>query len=51
MEIKLSTEQLNNMKGNWEHNQGLVVTSDGSSEGLALLWRPGTHVHVKKFSR
>ena len=45
-----SAEQLNNMKGNWEYNQGLVVSSDGSSGGLALLWRPGTQVHVKKFS-
>ncbi|KAL0015705.1 hypothetical protein SO802_002774 [Lithocarpus litseifolius] len=36
---------LNNMKGNWEYNQGLVVSSDGSSGGLTLLWKPGTQ-HV-----
>ena len=51
MERKLSTKQLNNMKRNWEYNQGLVVSSDGSSGGLAFLWKPGTQVHVKKFSR
>ena len=51
METKLTTEQLNNMKQNWKYNQGLVVSSDGSSGGLALLWKPGTQVPVKNFSR
>ena len=51
METKLSTEQLNNMKQNWDYNQGLVVSSNGLSSGLALLWKPNTQVHVQNFSR
>ena len=42
METKLTTEQLNGMKQNWDYNQGLVVSSDGFSGGLALLWKPNT---------
>ena len=37
-------------KKHWDYNQGLVVSSDGQSGGLALLWKPGTQVHVKNFS-
>nr|POE97253.1 hypothetical protein CFP56_71134 [Quercus suber] len=51
METKLTTEQLNNMKQNWVYNQGLVVSSNGFSNGLALLWKPGTQAHVQNFSR
>ena len=51
METKLSTEQLNNMKQNWDYNQGLVVSSNRLSSGLALLWKPNTQVHVQNFSR
>ena len=50
METKLSTDQLNGKKQNWDYNQGLVVSSDGQSGGLALLWKPNTKVHVKTFS-
>nr|POE71179.1 hypothetical protein CFP56_34550 [Quercus suber] len=42
MEAKLTTEQLNNMKQNWDYNQGLVVSSDGLSGGLTLLWKQNT---------
>ena len=38
MKTKLTTEQLYNMKQNWVYNQGLIVSSDGLSGGLALLW-------------
>lgn len=51
METKLSTDQLNAKKQNWDYNQGLVVSNEGQSGGLALLWKPGTKVHVKNFSR
>ncbi|KAL0012603.1 hypothetical protein SO802_007711 [Lithocarpus litseifolius] len=44
METKLTTEQLNNMKQNWNYNQGLVVSSEGLSGGLALLWKPDTQM-------
>ena len=50
METKLSTDQLNAKKQNWDYNQGLVVSSDGWSGGVALLWKPNTKVHVKNFS-
>ena len=46
METKLTTEQLNNMKWNWDYNQGLVVSSDDLSSGWALLWKQNTQVHV-----
>ena len=42
METKLNSEQLNNMKQNWDYNQGLVISSEGLSGGLALLWKPKT---------
>ena len=42
METKLTTEQLNGMKQNWDYNQGLIVSSDGFSGGLALLRKPNT---------
>ena len=51
METKLTTEQLNAKKQYWDYNQGLVVSSNGQSGGLALLWKPGTQVHVQNFSR
>ena len=41
-ETKLSTEQLNNMKKNWNYNQGLVVSSNGLNGGLALQWKLNT---------
>ena len=47
METKLSTNKLNAKKQNWDYNQGLMVSSDGQSGGLALLWKPNTKVHVK----
>ena len=49
METKLSTDQLNAKKQNWDYNQGLVVFSEGRSGNLALLWKSDTKVHVKKF--
>ena len=51
METKLSMDQLDAKKQNWGYNQGLVVSSDGLSGGLALLWKPNTKVQVKNFSR
>ena len=50
METKLSTNQLNAKKQHWDYNQGLVISSDGQSGGLALLWKPGTQVQIKNFS-
>ena len=44
-------DQLDAKKQNWGYNQGLVVSSDGLSGGLALLWKPDTKVQVKNFSR
>uniref|UniRef100_A0A7N2LL92 Uncharacterized protein n=1 Tax=Quercus lobata TaxID=97700 RepID=A0A7N2LL92_QUELO len=40
METKLSTDQLNAKKQNRDYNQGLVVSNEGQSGGLALLWKP-----------
>ena len=51
METKLSMDQLDAKKQNWDYNQGLVVSSDGWSGSLALLWKPNTKVQVKNFSR
>ena len=51
METKLTTKQLNDMKQNYDYNQGLVVSSNGLSGGLALLWKPNTQVHVQNLSR
>ena len=51
METKLTTKQLNNRTQYWTYNQGLVVFSEGSSGGLALLWKPETKVYVINFSR
>ena len=28
-----------------------MVSSDGHSGGLALLWKPKAHVHIQNFSR
>ena len=51
MEKKISTDQLSAKKQNWDYNQGLMVSSDGRSGGLALMWKSDTKVHVKNFSR
>ncbi|XP_075670157.1 uncharacterized protein LOC142639915 [Castanea sativa] len=51
METKLTTDQLNAKKQGWAYNQGIAVSSEGSSGGLALLWKPDAKVHVKNFSR
>ena len=51
MEKKISTDQLNTKKQNWDYNQGLMVSSDGRSGGLDLMWKSDTKVHVKNFSR
>ena len=50
MKTKLTTEQLYNMKQNWVYNQGFIVSSDGLSGGLALLWKLGTQVHIQNIS-
>lgn len=42
---------MNAKKQNWDYNQGLVVSSNGLSGSLALLWKPDTKVHIKNFSR
>ncbi|XP_075645208.1 uncharacterized protein LOC142616209 [Castanea sativa] len=51
METKLTTDQLNAKKQGWTYNQGIVISSEGSSGGLALLWKLDTKVYVKNFSR
>ncbi|XP_030969697.1 uncharacterized protein LOC115989974 [Quercus lobata] len=51
MEIKLITDQLNAKKQGWTYNQGIAISFEGSSGGLALLWKPDAKVYVKNFSR
>ena len=46
METKLSTDQMNTKKQNWDYNQALMVSNEGRSGGLS-----DTKVHVKNFSR
>ena len=38
METKLITDQLNAKKPGWTYNQGIAISFEGSSGGLALLW-------------
>ncbi|XP_075675072.1 uncharacterized protein LOC142644317 [Castanea sativa] len=51
METKLTTDQLNAKKQGCAYNQGIAVSSKGSSGGLALLWKSDAKVHIKKISR
>ena len=50
METKLTTDQLNAKKQSRTYNQGIAVSSEGSSGGLALLWKLGAKIYVKNFS-
>ena len=51
METKLSQEEMQYKKQELGYTQGLAVSNDGQSRGLALLWKLETMVAVQGFSR
>ena len=51
METKLSQEEMQYKKQELGYTQGLEVSSNGQSRGLALLWKSETMVVVQGFSR
>ena len=51
METKLPQERMNFLKHELGYTQGLAVSSDGQSEGLALLWKLDSKVEVRRLSR
>lgn len=51
MEMKLHKDIMNQVKHELGYTQGVAVSSEGNSGGLALLWKPGTRVEVHKYSR
>ena len=44
METKLPQERMNFLKHELGYTQGLAISSDGQSRGLALLWKPKVEV-------
>lgn len=50
MEMKLHKDIMNQVKHELGYTQGVAVSSEGNSGGLALLWKPGTRVEVRKYS-
>ena len=51
METKLPKEMMNFLKHEFGYTQGLAVSSDGQSGGLALLWKPESKLEVRRLSR
>ena len=46
METKRFVSEMNEIKEKLDQLQGLIVSSNGRSGGLALLWRRGVDVAV-----
>ena len=46
METKPFVSEMNEIKEKLDQSQGLIVSSNGRSGGLALLWRRGVDVAV-----
>jgi len=51
MEMKLHKDIMNRVKHELGYTQGVAISSEGNSGGLALLWKPSTRVEVRKYSR
>lgn len=51
METKLHCDIMNRLKHELGYSQGIDVSSDGNSGGLALLWKLETLVNVLMCSR
>nr|POE66897.1 hypothetical protein CFP56_28320 [Quercus suber] len=51
MEIKSDTEWMKNVQERCKLNHGFILTSNGKSGGLALLWKEDTIVDVQTFSQ
>lgn len=49
-ETKTGIGRIKGIQNKINFTQGIVVPSDGRSEGLALLWREGTEVTFKSYS-
>ena len=50
MKTKLHCDVMSRLK-HLGYTHGVVVSSDGNSRGLALLWKPGTEVQIRKYSQ
>lgn len=51
LETKLHQDHINSSKHELGYSQGLAMSSDGQSGGLALLCKPKSKVEVKDLSR
>ena len=49
METKHFVSEMNEIKEKLDQSQGLIVSSNGRSGGLALLWRRGVDVVVQTY--
>lgn len=49
-ETKASTSRMKGLQCKLELTQGIIVSCDGRSDGLALLWREGMKVEFKSYS-
>lgn len=49
METKPFVSEMNEIKEKLDQSQGLIVSSNGRSGGLALLWRRGVDVVVQTY--
>lgn len=49
METKRFVSEMNEIKEKLDQSQGLIVSSNGRSGGLALLWRRGVDVAVQTY--
>ena len=47
IETKLSSDSMNALKNELGYSQGVVISSVGSSGGLALLWKLDSTVEIK----
>ena len=50
METKSNREWMEQVKDRCKMKHGLIVPSDGSKGGLAMLWKEGIKVEVKTYS-
>ena len=50
MEMKSNKEWMEQMKDRYKMKYGLIIPSDGSKGGLAMLWKEGIKVEVKTYS-
>ena len=51
MKTKSNREWMEKVKDRCKIKHGLIVPSNGSKDGLAMLWKEGIKVDVKTFSQ